>query len=454
LIGRWSTHQLAAAIGASVVGADAVFRGVTTDSRVTRENALFIALEGPNFNGHDFAGVALDRGAVAAMTRVPLSGAIRHTPQVIVDDTTTGLGQLAAQNRQRFSGPVVAITGSAGKTTVKELIASILGQAVRVCKTEGNFNNHIGVPLSLLKLQDADQAGVFELGASALHEIAYTVALVRPDVAVLNNAHEAHLEGFGSLHNIRLAKGEIVRDMPDYATAVLNADDDFFPQWLGMVAGRKMISFGFSDTAQVSARDITSYAGSTDFTLVSARGGIPVALPLLGNHNVANALAASAAALAMDLPLEQIKSGLEAVPVTPGRMVTKAGVADSTIIDDTYNANPAAMQAALSVLAQNPGRKIAVLGHMAELGEQATQAHEDIGRQAKQLGIDELWVTGPWADGYKQGFGQGTRMFGDKHLLKKELRNFAAAGDVILIKGSRSAGMEEVVAELVSRASV
>jgi UDP-N-acetylmuramoyl-tripeptide--D-alanyl-D-alanine ligase len=448
LIGCWSTTGLAEAIGASVCGVDTAFTSVTTDSRKSCVDSLFVALKGINFDAHKFVGQACAQGAVAALTDHPVESAVDRITQVVVENTTTGLGQMGALNRNRFSGKVVAVTGSAGKTTVKELVAAIFVQRGPVCKTQGNLNNHIGVPLSLLTLEQDHQGAVFELGASGLHEIAYTVGLVRPDVAVINNAQTAHMEGFGSLENIMIAKGEIVRDMPGHGVAVLNADDKYFSQWRVMANAKRTLSFGLSESADVTARDMRLHPMSSEFTLVCQGENIRINLPLPGEHNICNALAASAAALAAEVSVEQIRAGLENVPATPGRLVSKSGLQGCTVLDDTYNASPAAMKEALRVLASHSGRKIAVLGHMAELGELAAGSHAEAGSWARQLGIDELWVTGAWAKNYQQGFGKQTYVFDSKNQLTVELAACLQAGDMVLVKGSRSAGMEEVVSAL------
>ena len=448
MIGHWSTHQVAQAINASVTGLDTKFTWVMINGRQSCTDSLFVALKGENFDAHDFLGQAVAQGAVALLVDHPVDEQKLVDAQLITADTTIGLGLLGALNRRRFSGKVVAVTGSAGKTTVKELVASILEQSGAVCKTQGNLNNHIGVPLSLLTLQEKHQAAVFELGASGLDEIAYSVGLVQPDVVVLNNAYEAHIEGFGCLQNVVTAKGEIVRDMPEQAIAILNADDRHFEQWLKTAGNRKVMSFGLVESAQVSAKDISLYTSNSHFTLMTPLGSLPVELPFPGEHNVCNALAASAAALAAGVSLQQVVTGLASAAAVPGRLYSKAGMQGSTVIDDTYNASPASMKEALRVLAGYSGRRLAVLGDMAELGKFAGEGHSEVGVLARSLGIDQIWVTGVWAKNYQQGFGAETFVFKDKKRLITELSAQLQTGDIVLVKGSRSAGMEEVVNSL------
>lgn len=448
MIGYWTTSQLADALGVAPFGPDTAFSAVTTDSRQPCPQSLFVALKGKRFDAHEFVGQAIDQGAVAVMIEHPLEIVADSVAQIVVEDTLIALGRLGAFNRDRFNQCVVAITGSAGKTTVKELVAAIFAGRGLVCKTQGNLNNHIGVPLSLLALQAEHQGAVFELGASGLNEISYTVGLVKPDIAVLNNAHEAHVEGFGSLENVMRAKGEIVRDMPSHGVAVLNADDVWFQQWQSMVAAKQTLTFGLSASAQVTAVELRLLPDRSEFILQTPTTAEPVNLPLPGQHNVMNALAAGAAGVAAGFSIAQIKTGLETVPITKGRLAQKQGVSGSVVIDDTYNASPAAVKAALKVLAKYPGRKIAVLGHMAELGELSVSSHLEVGRFAQEMGIHELWVTGEWAEHYRQGFGTQARVFASKAELAAVLVKQATADDVILVKGSRSAGMEYVVTEL------
>ncbi len=442
MIGHWSTHMLAAELGASVISDDAAFDAVQTDSRKDCHNSIFVALRGENFDGHAYIAGARNQGAVAGLVE---HSAAADFPQVVVEETLAALGQMGAINRQRFTGRVVAVTGSAGKTTVKEMVAGILQQSSVVCKTQGNFNNHIGVPLSLLRLDAGHQSAVFELGASGLGEIAYTVAMVKPHVSILNNAQEAHVEGFGSLQNIVKAKGEIISGLPEQGTAVLNLDDPNFSVWREMAGARRTVTFGVDNHADVSADNIQTALNGSQFVLSTPAGEAAISLPLAGIHNIRNALAAAAAAFALDIPMGEIVAGLETAQSAPGRLNRKTGPEGSCVLDDTYNASPGSMREALKVLAAYPGRRFAVLGHMAELGDHAEAEHRQIGALARELGIEHLWVTGPHAENYAQGYGQEIRCWESKQSIIDQLPAFLEAGDTMLIKGSRSAGMEEVV---------
>ncbi len=445
MIGRWTSLELAGACQGEHLGASVLVEGIETDTRADCQNKLFVALKGERFDAHDFVGDAVSQGATAVMVEreFPLG-----CTQIVVGNTLEGLGRMAAANRDRFKGCVIAVTGSVGKTTVKEMVASILAQTGEVCKTKGNLNNHIGVPLSLLQLTDRHECAVFELGASGKNEIAYTVAMVKPAVAVINNAVASHVEGFGSLQGIVQAKGEIVTGLESGSIAVLNADDAYFDAWVAMAGSREVLSFGLSARAQVRAENIDLDTDSSRFDLFSPQGEAEVNLPLPGQHNVRNALAAAASALAAGIALPAVVQGLAEVQAAKGRMNKREGLAGTTVLDDTYNANPSSMKAALDVLARYPGHKVAVLGHMGELGEEAEAAHEGVGTYAREVGIDEFYVTGAWQQFYARGFGTGVVTGADNQVLIEQLRNNLQPGAVVLVKGSRSARMEEVVKAL------
>ncbi|OZG72037.1 UDP-N-acetylmuramyl pentapeptide synthase [Hahella sp. CCB-MM4] len=448
MIGHWTSEDIAVSCKGLHQGTVQVIDNVVTDSRKDCSGALFVALKGERFDAHVFAPQVAAKGVSAMLVDHRLEGV--DATQVIVSDTNKAFGLIGAANRARFTGPVVAITGSVGKTTVKEMVASIFGQVSAVCKTEGNLNNHFGVPISLLKLSDEHEAAVFELGASGLGEIAYTVRLVQPEVAILNNAVASHIEGFGSLENIVRAKGEIVEGLSDAGVAVLNADDPHYLTWVAMAGERRIVSFGLADSADVRAENIELGADVSLFDLVTPIGEARVSLPFAGEHSVRNALSAAAAAIGVNIPLSQIVAGLEHTPAAKGRMNRKVGAGNVVVLDDTYNANPTSMKAALDVLARHPGRHIAVLGHMGELGSDVEEAHRDVAEYAKNLGVDLCYVTGAWAESYRQGFGAGVFAGSNNQELIAELKRNIRAGDVVLVKGSRSARMEEVVEALVA----
>jgi len=354
--------EVCAELDGRLVEADARFNGASIDSRAITKGQLFIALTGPRFDGHDYLNEVAAKGAVAALVEreVPES----TLPQLIVKDTRIALGQLGALNRADYDKPVAAITGSSGKTTVKEMLACILRTRGPVLATKGNLNNDLGVPLTLLELAPEHTAAVIELGASRLGEIAYTVAMTRPHVAVLNNAGTAHVGEFGGPDKIVEAKGEIIEGLDADGVAVLNLDDKAFAIWQARAAGRKVLSFALTNSdAHFYASQLSRDArGCPAFTLHSPLGAERVQLNLLGTHNVANALAAAAAAHALGVSLFGITSGLEAVQPVKGRAVAQLTAGGLRIIDDTYNANPTSMCAAVDILAAFSGRPVLVIG--------------------------------------------------------------------------------------------
>lgn len=442
--------QVAGPLQARLIGADVAFAAVSTDSRKIEPGQLFIALVGPNFDGHDYLAEVAAKGAVAALVQREVQGA--PLPQLLVSDTRLALGQLGALNRQAFQAPLLAVTGSSGKTTVKEMLASILRTGLNgpVLATRGNLNNDLGAPLTLLELAPEHVAGVIELGANHVGEIAYTVGLTRPQVAILNNAGNAHVGEFGGPEKIVEAKGEIIEGLPADGVAVLNLDDKAFAIWQRRAAGRAVRSFALSNpAADVYATDMTRDArGCMAFTLNCAAGRMPVQLNLLGEHNVANALAAAAAAAALVVGIapSAIQAGLQAVQPVKGRVAAQLTAKGLRVIDDSYNANPVSMCAAVDILAGFPGRTLLVLGDMGELGEWAEQGHRDVGRHAAGK-VTALYAVGPLMAYAVEEFGAEGRHFKDQASLIEAL-GAEQAGTTILIKGSRSAAMDKVVAAL------
>ncbi|MFJ7885742.1 UDP-N-acetylmuramoyl-tripeptide--D-alanyl-D-alanine ligase [Pseudomonas sp. NPDC096917] len=439
--------EIAATLNGRLVSADSRFNGVSIDSRAITQNQLFIALTGPRFDGHDYLNEVAAKGAVAALVEreVPES----TLPQLVVKNTREALGQLGALNRRGFDKPVAAITGSSGKTTVKEMLACILRTRGPVLATKGNLNNDLGVPLTLLELTLEHTAAVIELGASRIGEIAYTVAMTQPRVAVLNNAGTAHVGEFGGPEKIVEAKGEIIEGLDADGIAVLNLDDKAFGIWQARAAGRKVLSFSL-DNAQADfyASDLARDArGCQGFKMHTPLGVEQVQLNLLGSHNVANALAAAAAAYALGVSLFGIKTGLEAVLPVKGRAVAQLTVTGLRIIDDTYNANPTSMCAAVDILAGFSGRTVLVLGDIGELGEWAEQGHREVGAYAADK-VSALYAVGPLMAHAVAAFGHQARHFANQADLIKALRTEQETNTTILIKGSRSAAMENVVAAL------
>ena len=439
--------EVAATLNGRVVGEDARFSGVSIDSRAIAQGQLFIALTGPRFDGHDYLNDVAAKGAVAALVEreVPESA----LPQLVVKDTRAALGQLGALNRAGYDKPVAAITGSSGKTTVKEMLACILRTRGPVLATKGNLNNDLGVPLTLLELTREHTSAVIELGASRIGEIAYTVAMTKPHVAVLNNAGTAHVGEFGGPDKIVEAKGEIIEGLAADGIAVLNLDDKAFAIWHARAAGRQVLSFSLKNPeADFYASDLSLDArGCPRFTLHSPQGIEPVQINLLGTHNVANALAAAAAAHALGVSLFGIKTGLEAVQPVKGRAVAQVTGTGLRIIDDTYNANPTSMCAAVDILAAFSGRTVLVLGDIGELGEWAEQGHREVGAYAADK-VSALYAVGPLMAHAVAAFGHQARHFANQADLITALRTEHEKNTTILIKGSRSAAMENVVAAL------
>ena len=481
MIGLWDTHKIAAITSAEFAGSAQAVTCVETDTRKPLEGALFVALTGDRFDGHDYIGQALQQGAVAAISEKSLAELKAAGHQVdkqkvlVVEDTLRALGQIGRANRARFRGLVAAVTGSAGKTSVKEMLASILETRGPVAKTQGNLNNEIGVPLSLLQLNDQHVAGVFELGASAVGEIARTTRMTLPQVAILNNASAAHLEGFGSIENIVQAKAEIFEGLLGSGSAVLNRDDQNYPFWsrfCGDLSQKPdVITFGFHEEAHVTAKDVQFNESGSNFTLVLRRPGqtgkaleVAVRLEFAGRHNVSNALAASAACFMLGLKPADIAEGLAAARSTGGRLQFESYGHGLTCIDDSYNANPASMVAALDVLAATEGEAIAVLGDMAELGDIASAAHHELGVEAAKRGLAAVFAVGRFAEdvcagfeSIKSGSAGVCQAFTDKTAAQlpvvDELRNRLKSGisTHVLFKGSRSAGMETLKAAVLKR---
>lgn len=440
--------ELLAVLDARLVGADAAFTAVSTDSRKIEPGQLFIALTGPNFDGHDYLAAVAAKGAVAALVEREVSGV--ELPQLVVADARVALGQLGALNRQAYQGPLTAVTGSSGKTTVKEMLASILraGLGGPVLATRGNLNNDLGAPLTLLELAPQHVAAVIELGANHVGEIAYTVGLTQPQVAIITNAGIAHVGEFGGPEKIIEAKGEILEGLPASGTAILNLDDKAFTVWQQRNGSRSVLSFALRNSAadfytSELARDAR---GCVAFTLQSPAGSARIQLNLLGEHNVANALAAAAAAHALNVPLVGIQAGLESLQPVKGRAVAQLATSGARVIDDTYNANPISMCAAVDILAGFSGRTVLVLGDMGELGEWAEQGHRDVGAYAAGK-VDTLYAVGPLMAHAVAAFGPQGHHFADQASLIAAVLH-ESAGSSILIKGSRSAAMENVVAAL------
>jgi UDP-N-acetylmuramoyl-tripeptide--D-alanyl-D-alanine ligase len=443
--------EVAGPLQGRLIGADCAFDAVSTDSRAIRPGQLFVALAGPRFDGHDYLAEVAAKGAVAALVQREVADA--PLPQLLVADTRLGLGRLGALNRRAYGGPLAAVTGSSGKTTVKEMLASILRVAFAqrgeaVLATRGNLNNDLGAPLTLLELGAEHVAAVIELGANHVGEIAYTVGLTRPQVAIITNAGTAHVGEFGGPEKIVEAKGEILEGLAEAGVAVLNLDDKAFAIWQRRAGAHRLLSFALGNAAaDFHASDLArDVRGCSAFTLHCAAGQARIQLNLLGEHNVANALAAAAAAHALEVPLVDIKAGLEALKPVKGRAVAQLATNGVRVIDDSYNANPASICAAVDILAGFSGRTVLVLGDMGELGEWAEQGHREVGSYSAGK-VAALYAVGPLMAHAVKAFGSNGRHFADQASLIDALRG-ESGNTTILIKGSRSAAMENIVAAL------
>jgi UDP-N-acetylmuramoyl-tripeptide--D-alanyl-D-alanine ligase len=446
LMNMMRLSEAAAMLGVPFSGRDADVLRVSTDSRTIRPGDLFIALRGEKFDGGAFAAQALQQGAAGVVLDAAQAPDIASALRV--DDTRLALGRLAAAWRQRFAIPIVAVTGSNGKTTVKEMLAAILrveaGADDAVLATEGNLNNDIGLPLMLLRLRAAHQFAVLEMGMNHAGEIDYLTRLARPGVAVVNNALSAHIGFLGSIENIARAKGEIFNGLGDAGIAVFNADDPHAWLWREANAHRSVIDFGLRQPAAVRGESRPAGFGSA-LTLHLPGATLDIALQVPGEHNVMNALAAAAAAFALDISHRSIVAGLSGFSGVKGRLQRKPALHGSTFIDDTYNANPDSVKAALAVLAQQPGKKVLVLGDMGELGEDAAAMHVQIGRTAHEAGVDRLLALGDLTQGTVEAFGAGAMHFERIEELLAELENELTPDTTVLVKGSRFMRMERVV---------
>lgn len=439
--------QLASITHGELHGDSLTIDAVTTDTRKITAGCLFVALKGERFDAHDFAQQAKEAGAGALLVSHKLDCAL---PQVVVKDTRLAFGELAAWVRQQVPARVVALTGSSGKTSVKEMTASILSQCGTTLYTAGNLNNDVGVPMTLLRLTKAHQFAVIELGANHQGEIAWTVDLTRPEAALVNNLAAAHLEGFGSLAGVAKAKGEIYTGLAQDGIAILNADNNDWLNWQNIIGNRKVWRFSpNAANSDFTATNIHVTSHGTEFTLQTPQGNVDVLLPLPGRHNIANALAATSLAMAVGADLQAVKQGLATLEAVPGRLFPITLAENKLLLDDSYNANVGSMTAAVQVLADMPGYRVLVVGDMAELGEESEACHRQVGEAAKDAGIDRVLSVGVLSKVISSASGAGEH-FADKASLIAHLRALVEEKSIItvLVKGSRSAAMEEVVRAL------
>jgi len=447
--------EIATITQGELLGENVLISGVGIDTRSLNVGDLYIAIQGEQFDGHDFIESAVEQGACAIICTRKM---IVNIPQIIVADTRLALAELAGAVRDKLKVKVCAITGSNGKTTVKEMIAAILSVNYQALFTQGNFNNEIGVPLTLLRLQKQDAFAVIEMGANHAGEIAYSGQYVKPDVAVITNVSAAHIEGFGSIEGIAQAKAEIIKSLAPEGVAVLNADDTFFSTWQAIAEMHKVISFGLIKSSDVCAENIVVQLEKkqfkTCFDLLHHKQRISITLNLAGEHNVKNALAASAACFALGMTKEQIKLGLKGVEAVKGRMQLMWSTSGIRVINDSYNANPASLVSALEVLQQYQGDKWLILGAFGELGDNSDKIHTEMGRTIKNAGIKRLFATGALAENTVNSFGLGAKYFHTQEALITAVRHIISSDVVVLVKGSRVQKMEVVVDSLLDKVKI
>ncbi len=438
--------DIAAATGGQLMGADRLVRAVNTDSRQAVAESLFIALRGDRFDAHDFVAGAISAGAVAILVERPQAVSV---PQIVVSDSRVALGAVARAWRRRCPATVIGLTGSAGKTTVKEMVASVLRQDGETLATLGNLNNDIGVPLTLFRLGMEHKYAVIEMGANHAGEIAYCAAIAEPRIALITNIGAAHLEGFGSIEGVARAKSEIYAGLPADGVAVLNTEALHQEILQAAIGARRTIRVGGGAAATLRAEQIRlNPEACAAFTLVTPRGRVAVELPVPGQHNVMNALVAAGVGEALGLPLGQIAAGLEQTPVVGGRLIRKQALNGAVLIDDTYNANLSSVKAAIDLLTSLPGRPVLVFGDMGELGADAVALHAEVGRYAKQKSVAALYTLGKLSAESAAAFGAGSQHFSELESLQAALQTALTSADVVLVKGSRSARMERVVSAL------
>lgn len=436
-----------------LIGDDVAISAVSINTRTLEEGALYIAIKGQNFDGHDFVAQAEIAGARAVL--VESKQAEIKCAQIVVQDTKLALAELSAQWKQQAQVKTIAITGSNGKTTVKEMTAAILAINAKVHFTQGNLNNEIGVPLTLLQLQCDHEYAVVEMGANHAGEIAFSSHYTHADIAVITNVGQAHIEGFGSIEGIAHAKAEIITGLGAKGIAVLNKEDTFYPLWLQYAGDRQVVTFGFDDSADVRAESIevvcSDHCFSTTFILVTGIGRIQIHLKLAGQHNILNALSASACCLSAGIELIQIQSALNGFQAVQGRLQPLVGRHGGLVIDDTYNANPSSVKVALEVLIQTTEAEAwFILGALGEMGQDSHAIHTELGMLIKAMGVKRLFAIGEEARFSVEAFGQGAVFFSDQDSLIKALTGALQGSESLLVKGSRSQKMEQVVAALVT----
>jgi len=447
---KMKLSEIATCVNGQLVGDDSLANGVSIDTRTLQKGNLYIAIAGKTFDGHDFVELAEKAGAIAVLTHKKLE---TNLLQIVVNDTHLALAELAGAWRKKMNLNIIGVTGSNGKTTTKEMLAAILSVNNSVLFTQGNLNNDIGVPLTLLKISPEHRYAAIEMGANHAGEIAYTSRVANADVVIITNVGAAHLEGFGDVNGVAHAKGEIIKTLNPNGVAILNADDAFFDYWKNVADSRKVITFGLSKNANVRAENIDvkieNHQFVTRFDLKIGSSEIKINLPLAGNHNVLNALAATAATLALDIPLAQIKQGLETMSPVKGRLQLLRGRLGSTLINDTYNANTSSLKAALNVLEKCDGEHWVVLGAFGELGDDTERLHFEMAETLKNFGVKRLFAVGELTQQTVTAFGENAQHFSSQTELLQTITPLLTGNETILIKGSRSQRMENITTALV-----
>ncbi|HCD04576.1 MULTISPECIES: UDP-N-acetylmuramoyl-tripeptide--D-alanyl-D-alanine ligase [unclassified Methylophaga] len=433
--------EIADLLNAELHGNDAIMTGSKIDSRKIEAGDLFIALPGENTDGHDYIDQAYKAGACGALVNRYIPSEL---PQIVVKNVISAYGQIARLCREKSQARIIAVTGSNGKTTLKEMIASILGQCGKVLATAGNLNNELGVPLTLTRLNENYDFAVIEMGANHAGEIATLVAMAEPDVAVINNVGAAHLEGFGSLQGIAEAKGEIFAGLKAEGIGVINADMPYVDLWKHILGARQSLTFGLQQPADIAALDLQPAITGSHF-MVRLEGVCHfIFLPLPGIHNVSNALAAIAVCSALKIAPEAIVKGLASIKSVPHRLQLRQAVNNALVIDDTYNANPGSFRQALKTLMQFPGEHWLVLGDFGELGPESTSIHQQLGRDARTAGVNRLFTVGQQSKLASAAFGDNARHFNDKAELEAELKRILTKDVACLIKGSRFMKLDQL----------
>ncbi len=443
-------HEICNLVSGEMYGEDKVISSVSIDTRALTKGALYVAIKGEQFDGHEFIQQAEAAGAGALLLNERIDSAL---PQVVVADTRLALAELAGAIRDKAQVKVCGVTGSNGKTTVKEMISAILAMQSSVLSTLGNFNNDIGVPLSLLRLEKSHEFAVIEMGANHADEIAYTSRYAKPDVVVITNVAAVHIEGFGCIDGVASAKAEIIESLSEDGVAILNADDDYFNLWRAIAGQRECLSFGLNDIADVRAENISNTLQNeqfiSTFNLVFNEQKTAIKLALAGEHNIKNALAASAACIALGVDVAQIKQGLEQLNSVKGRMQLQATKKGYRVVNDSYNANPASLQVALEAIHANATKFWVALGEFGELGTESSEIHKEMGLQIKRAGVTRLFATGELTKHTVDSFGDGASYYAQQGELIAAIQKEIECDVVLLVKGSRSQKMDVVVNSLI-----